>query len=160
MAKFKIKHTITKKEWNKKHKDFKSMIDGVPYIMMYDDKTGTHLVPVKIVDESVNEESYKVAGRPVTLIKGKKANGTDWKVKFQNGKETSLSDVLSLIKPFPKGIRESVNEGNFGEIDIMAREARNFNEFVKEFYKDFRDFPKDKDTVKWLKSLYDGRSND
>ena len=55
MAKFKIKHTITKKEWNKKHKDFKSMIDGVPYIMMYDDKTGTHLVPVKIVDESVNE---------------------------------------------------------------------------------------------------------
>ena len=55
---------------------------------------------------------------------------------------------------------ESVNEGNFGEIDIMAREARNFNEFVKEFYKDFRDFPKDKDTLKWLKSLYDGRSND
>jgi hypothetical protein len=103
MAKFKIKHTITKKEWNKKHKDFKSMIDGVPYIMMYDDKTGTHLVPVKIVDESVNE-------------------------------------------------------GSFSEIDIMAKAARNFNEFVKEFYKDFRDFPKDKDTLKWLKSLYDGRS--
>jgi len=62
------------------------------------------------VFESVNEESYKVAGRPVTLIKGKKSNGTDWKVKFQNGKETSLSDVLSLIKPFPKDIKESVNE--------------------------------------------------
>ena len=58
------------------------------------------------------------------------------------------------------GVKESVNEGNFGEIDIMAREARNFNEFVKEFYKDFRDFPKDKDTLKWLKSLYDGRSKD
>lgn len=57
-------------------------------------------------------------------------------------------------------IKESVNEGNFGEIDIMAREARNFNEFVKEFYKEFRDFPKDKDTLKWLKSLYDGRSKD
>ena len=62
------------------------------------------------IAESVNEESYKVAGRPVTLIKGKKSNGTDWKVKFQNGKETSLGDVLSLIKPFPKGIKESVNE--------------------------------------------------
>ena len=61
--------------------------------------------------ESVNEESYKVAGRPVTLIKGKKANGTDWKVRFQNGKETALSDVLSLIKPFPKLVKEeSVNE--------------------------------------------------
>jgi len=103
MAKFKIKHTITKKEWNKKHKDFKTIIDGVPYIMMYNDKDGTYLAPVKIVDESVNE-------------------------------------------------------GSFSEIDIMAKAARNFNEFVKEFYKDFRDFPKDKDTLKWLKSLYDGRS--
>jgi len=103
MAKFKIKHTITKKEWNKKHKDFKTIIDGVPYIMMYNDKDGTYLAPVKIVDESVNE-------------------------------------------------------GSFSEIDIMAKAARNFNDFVKEFYKDFRDFPKDKDTLKWLKSLYDGRS--
>jgi hypothetical protein len=67
----------------------------------------------KGVEESiVNEETYKVAGRPVTLIKGKKSNGTDWKVKFQNGKETSLSDVIALIKPFPKDIKESVNEEN------------------------------------------------
>jgi len=66
--------------------------------------------------ESIKEESYKVAGRPVTLIKGKKSDATDWKVKFENGKETSLSDVLALIKPFPKGVHwryknlESVNE--------------------------------------------------
>jgi hypothetical protein len=64
----------------------------------------------------INEELYKVAGKPVTLIKGKKSDATDWKVKFQNGKETSLSDVLALIKPFPKGVHwryknlESVNE--------------------------------------------------
>ena len=55
MAKPKIKHTITKKEWNKKHKDFKTTIDGTPYIMMYDDKVGTHLVPVKIIDEAIEE---------------------------------------------------------------------------------------------------------
>jgi hypothetical protein len=72
----------------------------------------------KQLKESVNEESYKVAGRPVTLIKGKKSDATDWKVKFQNGKETSLSDVLALIKPFPKGVHwryknlESVNESD------------------------------------------------
>lgn len=64
-----------------------------------------HLLKGKI-RESVNEESYKVAGKRVTLVKGKKSDGTDWKVKFQNGKEVSLSDVLSLIKPFPKGIKE------------------------------------------------------
>ena len=63
MAKPKIKHTITKKEWNKKHKDFKTTIDGTPYIMMYDDKVGTHLVPVKIVDESINEAD--VVGKTV-----------------------------------------------------------------------------------------------
>ena len=63
------------------------------------------------LSESVNEETYKVAGRPVTLIKGKNSNGTDWKVKFQNGKETSLSDVIALIKPFPKDIKESELKG-------------------------------------------------
>src|SRR5210317_101847 len=56
MAKIKIKHTITKKEWNKKHKDFKTTIDGVPYIMMYNDKDGTYLAPVKIVEATDAEE--------------------------------------------------------------------------------------------------------
>ena len=65
-----------------------------------------------LLRESVNEVSYKVAGRQVELIKGKKSDGTDWKVKFQNGKEVPLSDVLALIKPFPKGIKESVNEAS------------------------------------------------
>ena len=51
--KFKIKHTITKKEWNKTHKDFKSIIDGIHYVMKLTDK-GTALVPVNI-DESIDE---------------------------------------------------------------------------------------------------------
>ena len=58
-----------------------------------------------------NEVSYKVAGRPVTLIKGKKSNGLDWKVKFQNGKETLLANVITLINPFPPvTVKEEVNE--------------------------------------------------
>jgi hypothetical protein len=200
MAKFKIKHTITKKEWNKKHKDFKSMIDGVPYIMMYDDKTGTHLVPVKIVDESVNEAYVPsnikdfakrkgvtqlvntVAGwaeKVAKGIKGGTAIGKNYNTLIldmsYNGSEIRINCEDETIELYDEPVRnfqqfkkvyneyqmdESVNEGNFGEIDIMAKAARNFNEFVKEFYKDFRDFPKDKDTLKWLKSLYDGRSND
>lgn len=40
---------ITKKEWNNKHKDYKTIIDGVHYVMMYDDKIGTHLIPVQII---------------------------------------------------------------------------------------------------------------
>ena len=50
---FKITNTISKKEWAKTHKDYKSVIDGVPYVMKLTDK-GTALVPVKIV-ESVTE---------------------------------------------------------------------------------------------------------
>lgn len=77
-------------------------------------KGAKHKQPYKTGKNScanrVNEVSYKVAGRQVTLIKGKKSDGTDWKVKFQNGKESPLSDVLSLIKPFPKGITEEITE--------------------------------------------------
>jgi hypothetical protein len=56
----------------------------------------------------LKEESYKVAGKPVTLNKGKKPDGTDWTVTFQNGKTTPLSAVLALIKPFPKDIKETI----------------------------------------------------
>ena len=45
---------------------------------------------------------YKVAGRPVTLNKGKKSDGTDWTVTFKNGKTTALADVLALIEPEPE----------------------------------------------------------
>ena len=45
-----IKHhkTITKAEFAKKQKDSKTIINGVHYLMFYDDKIGTFLAPVKI----------------------------------------------------------------------------------------------------------------
>ena len=100
-----------KKYAEKMEKMFQHSIGGGTAYWVSDEKMNQ-------IKESVNEESYKVAGRPVTLIKGKKSDATDWKVKFQNGKETSLSDVLALIKPFPKGVHwryknlESVNESD------------------------------------------------
>ena len=71
---------------------------------------------IKLYEQFLSEkEEYKVAGRPVTLNKGEKDNGTDWTVTFlsdssigRKGEEVPLSDVLTLIKPFPKGIKESV----------------------------------------------------
>jgi hypothetical protein len=100
-----------KKYAEKMEKMFQHSIGGGTAYWVSDEKMNQ-------IKESVNEASYKVAGRPVTLIKGKKSDATDWKVKFQNGKETSLSDVLALIKPFPKGVHwryknlESVNESD------------------------------------------------
>ena len=55
---------------------------------------------------------YKVAGRTVTLNKGSKSDGTDWTVTFMNGQIKPLSDVLALIKPFPKGIQKMKDGGN------------------------------------------------
>jgi hypothetical protein len=54
----------------------------------------------------------------------------------------------------------TINESSFSDIDIIAQEASDFKDFVKEFYKEYKDFPKDKDTIKWLKSVYDNRSTD
>jgi len=53
---------------------------------------------------------------------------------------------------------KTINESSFSDIDIIAQESNDFREFVKEFYKEYKDFPKDKDTIKWLKSVYDNRS--
>jgi len=62
----KLKHTISKKEWSKIPKYNKHIgMDGVHYIMKYDDKIGTYLQGVQIVDESVNEacwDGYKQVG--------------------------------------------------------------------------------------------------
>ena len=64
----KLKHTISKKEWSKIPKYNKHIgMDGVHYIMKYDDKIGTYLQGVQIVDESIKEDSpcwkgYKQVG--------------------------------------------------------------------------------------------------
>ncbi len=79
---------------------------------------GLEIIGIEPLKE-LKEEMYKVAGKPVTLNKGEKADGTDWTVTFKNGKTTALADVLALIKPFPKDIKESVNEGRFQKGDIV-----------------------------------------
>ena len=65
---------------------------------------------------------------------------------------------LTKISTRLKGTLESVNEGHFGDIDIIANEAKDFRDFVKEFYKEYKDFPKTKDSIKWLEGIYKGRS--
>lgn len=63
----------------------------------------TGLQPDSAVIESViTEEEYKVAGRPVTLIKHGTEDQTKWEVKFENGAVKQYADVISLIKPRPK----------------------------------------------------------
>ena len=51
-------------------------------------------------------------------------------------------------------MKKMIREGSMSEIDIMAREAVSFKEFVKEFYKDYKDFPKNREAMKWLEDTY------
>jgi hypothetical protein len=69
----KLKHTISKKEWSKIPKYNKHIgMDGVHYIMKYDDKIGTYLQGVEIVDESVNEAAPCWKGyKQVGIMEGK-----------------------------------------------------------------------------------------
>jgi len=122
MSKPKIKHTITKKEWNKKHKDFKLMgKDGIPYIMMYNDKIGTHLVPVKIIDE-VSES----LGAELDLIKQSSKDVRDFiKKVFSNSDFRDMKsdkDFLKYLKSIYEGVElESVNEGKFDGIGDLVK---------------------------------------
>jgi hypothetical protein len=96
---------------------------------------------------NINEESYTVAGKSVTLNKGKKSDGTDWTVTFLNGKETSLSDVT-----FPKGINED-----------KADAARWFGNLKSFYLKAFRELKgEDQATYKtliknWANGLSDNK---
>jgi hypothetical protein len=44
------------------------------------------------------------------------------------------------------------------DIDIIAQEAKDFKDFVIEFYKEYKDFPKTKESMKWLAGVYKNRS--
>jgi hypothetical protein len=64
----------------------------------------------------LNEEQYKVAGRPVTLIKNGTEDQTKWEVKFPNGTIKQYSEVISLITPRPK-LQEPRWQDNDGDGD-------------------------------------------
>jgi hypothetical protein len=76
-----------------------------------------------------------------------------------------LSSIDGGIKTAKRGdengvivIKESVNEASLSDIDIIAQEAKDFKDFVIQFYKEYKDFPKTKESMKWLAGVYKNRS--
>ena len=154
MAKPKITRTITKKEWNKKHRDFKIMgRDGIPYIMAYDDKIGTHLVPVKIVDESVNEAkvSYNFSEDELKRVLKLLGRNASTEVKMIKAFEKAFGRKLTRDEMF-----ESIEESLGAEIDLIMQNSNNLKDFIKKIFSDsdFKDMRNDKDFIKYLKAVY------
>jgi len=119
-AKFKITNTISKKEWAKTHKDYKSVIDGVPYVMKLTDK-GTALVPVKIV-ESVTEGKKVFKVNPQIGKAKYSISSHDGVKKHKDGSDffdietfKNKVDLEKAIKNYTsKGFKmESVNEEKY-----------------------------------------------
>jgi hypothetical protein len=44
------------------------------------------------------------------------------------------------------------------DINLIAKEAANFNDFVKQFYIEYSNFPKTVESTQWLKDIYTGKT--
>jgi hypothetical protein len=66
--------------------------------------------------------------------------------------------VQFVNKNYKSDLVESVNEASLSDIDIIAQEAKDFKDFVIQFYKEYKDFPKTKESMKWLAGVYKNRS--
>ena len=70
----------------------------------------------------------------------------------------ACKDELALMKK--QGLAESVNESAMSELDLLAKEAKDFKAFTKEVFKEFKNLPKKADTLKWLEELYNDAINE
>jgi hypothetical protein len=73
------------------------------------------------------------------------------------GKSNNMITLKSIIEG-ARYVRKPLKESHMSNIDLMANEAKNFKDFVRQFYAEYKDFPKDKATGIWLKDIYNNRS--
>ena len=116
-------------------------VDGkyVVYPKSGGDRLGTH-------------DTYKDALKQLQAIEASKARNEDWSAKYKRSIDCNNPKGFSQ-KAHCQGRKknESINEITLASV---VKKSDNFKEFVKEFYKEYKDFPKDKDTIKWLSGIY------
>ena len=145
--------TITRKDWDKKHKDFKLIgKDKKPYIMVYDN--GTKLVPVKIIEGDIDEG----IASSIDLIRQDSKDVRDFVKKvFSNSDFRDLKndkDFVKYLKSIYEGV--SVNEGR--SINAISKlQQKNIDDIAKalDFYKKNKTTDKKEAFVKVLKKLGD-----
>jgi hypothetical protein len=110
--------------------------------------------------ESVNE-AYVVLHSPK---KGVKPVAT---AAYRDKKDAEkwakdLGGITMIVKKKMKGVDESVNEGMFSAIDQIRQDSKDVRDFVKNVFKDreFKKMSNDKDFIKYLKSIYEGTTNE
>ena len=116
--------------------------------------------------ESVNEAAIDGDRQKITraiedMTKGRLTVG---QIQIEIGRAIDQANISSIMKQNLKYAmqikKESVNEGAMSEIDIMAKEAKNEKDFIKQFLKEYSDKVNDNlETRKWLKSMYSDATN-
>lgn len=150
------KYHMSKKDYTKLHKDFKSKINGKPYATTMDPKTGsTILVPVVL--ESVNEgivilpKRSSRGGDVKEVGKDKRGGKTQYWWRHKNG----LKNVYDSLEKLRYALRNDANFKDAEEITKQLGEAVNeaiWNKRMSDIEKsrEFINPSGSKDLVKWL----------
>ena len=111
--------TVTKKQWDRTHNDYKGMIKGQPYMMWFDKKTQSTVYGPVQIKESVNE------GKDDFVARHGKAN-IILKKGYKHHKDTDLEKLYDKLGSLVKGLKvkdvtlvfESVNEDTKKRFDV------------------------------------------
>jgi hypothetical protein len=151
-------------------KDLLKMANIIKALQMYEgineenEPTNPELWDRAIAAAKAKYDVYPSAYANAFASKWYKEKGGDWKTKkesvneagpcWKGYKQVGMKDKDG--RQVPNCVPESLdlNESRFSEIDIMAKEAKSFKDFINQFYKEYPKLPKDKDSIKWLEGLY------
>jgi len=132
--------------------DEKEMIDGI--VDMLNQVTDIQNRKKMALDRLKDFEKEGIQVDIKTFLKrvGLALVSEDWSAKYKRSIDCNNPKGFSQ-KAHCQGRKknESLNEITLATI---GKKSDNFKEFVKEFYKEYKDFPKDKDTIKWLSGIY------
>lgn len=81
----------------------------------------------------------------------------------KNGLEKELNSAIASKDRFIELViseNNTIYEGVMSDIDFLAKNAKNFKEFIKEFKKEFGEAGNPKELEAWLKSIYDSVKNE
>ena len=114
--------SVTKKEWDKAHKDYKTEINGQKYMMEYDDaRDMTVLVPVEISEKVIYSIEVN-EGRSINKIQKEYTEVTNnmqsivgqWKVA-EGDKKVELLNALKALTSRKKALEKEIEEFVMGK---------------------------------------------
>ena len=160
--------TVTKKQWDRTHNDYKGMIKGQPYMMWFDKKTQSTVYGPVQIKESVNE------GKDDFVARHGKAN-IILKKGYKHHKDTDLEKLYDKLGSLVKGLKvkdvtlvfESVNEkiedfetGDLVHIPSINKSAMVLTQYGRKVHVQFPDGKEKTFNSRDLEKIYNESVNE